>query len=80
VEAFSVLVAELTALKDELAAWRKNLPPYYEPIPVPIVNCDPTEKFDFMELYPYTERLDYMTSNCILQAQNLTGKASSDIP
>lgn len=66
-EAFNALVTELTALKHELGEWRKNLPSYYEPIPIPIINSqDPAEKFDFMEIYPYKERLDYMTSACIL--------------
>lgn len=65
VEAFNTLVAELTAVKEELATWRQNLPPYYESIPVP---NDPTEVFDFMDLYPYSERYDYMTSTCFFAA------------
>ena len=79
-EAFNALVTELTALKHELGEWRKNLPSYYESIPIPIVNSnDPTEQFDCMEIYPYTERLDYMTSACILCVWNLIRKVSSDI-
>jgi hypothetical protein len=69
VEAFNTLVSELTAVKEELDTWRQNLPPYYESIPVPIMNNnDPTEVFDFMDLYPYSERYYYMTSTCFFPA------------
>jgi hypothetical protein len=55
------LISELTAVKRDLEEWKKNLPPYYDDIVVPVTGSDIFDNPGLFENYPYAERLDYVT-------------------
>jgi hypothetical protein len=57
------LFGELNAVKKDIEDWRNTLPTYYEPIVVPIPDIETVENPDAFEIYPYRERLDYVTGN-----------------
>jgi hypothetical protein len=58
--------AELTAAKQDLEAWRKSLPAYYESILIPITDPQTFDHPEALEKYPYNERLDYVTGTRIV--------------
>jgi len=58
--------AELTNAKQELEAWRKALPAYYESILIPIPDAQTFHHPEALEKYPYSERLDYVTGTRIV--------------
>jgi hypothetical protein len=50
-------MAELNIANDDLAEWKNELPAYYEPISLPVLD----ESAAFGK-YPYKTRMDYVTS------------------
>lgn len=57
----SSLMSELTVAKRDIEEWKKNLPSYYEPILLPVLDSELTNNPCAYGQYPYTERLDYVT-------------------
>lgn len=57
----SNLFSQLKSLKAQLEEWKDNLPSYYESILLP-VSPEMFEHPEALELYPYAERYDYLTS------------------
>jgi hypothetical protein len=54
------LFSQLNSLKADIEEWKKNLPSYYESILSP-ASPETFEHPEALELYPYTERYDYLT-------------------
>lgn len=57
----NTLISELTAVKEDVEEWKKNLPSYYDNIVVPIHESEFFDNPGAFDQYPYTERLDYVT-------------------
>ena len=64
------LLTQLKAIKGDVEEWKKNLPSYYESITIPISDTDLSNLTASLDLYPYRERLDYLSGKqsdlCIL--------------
>jgi hypothetical protein len=58
VDDVAAILNQLTAIKKDVENWKASLPSYYEAITVPISGL---EFSDAYWMYPYTERLDYVT-------------------
>lgn len=54
------LFLQLNTLKAQIEEWKNNLPAYYESILLP-VSPETFEHPEALELYPFTERYDYLT-------------------
>jgi hypothetical protein len=64
VDQMANLFVEMNQIKMDLESWKLDLPAYYEPISIPIEDYEKADPNCSLYLYPYNERLDYITGKC----------------
>jgi hypothetical protein len=61
VDHMTSLFAEINKIKGDLEDWKKELPLYYEAISMPLTEIEKSDPNNILYMYPYNERLDYLT-------------------